>query len=378
MQKTTIYQDKKLKTSIILFILSALMIGFSVYLTRHYFELKFPTGLESKSLCNVNQFFNCDKTTLSLFGNILGVPIALFGFIVGVLIMGGLIVRNENYERTIYFTLAVNFIGCVILFSYSLFILKGLCPFCTLYYIVSGITFLYFFRKSKTMIPALSYLAVFAAIVLTIAVPVKMNIDTKENAQAAISTDVIKQFYTLANLGAPAIASEFKITNIPNAPIKMVIFSDFECPSCKALSEQIPKLMSRYEGKIDIQYFFYPLDNSCNPSMQRPLHQYACKAAYAASCMPLVDFAKTHDEIFQNQEKFEEGFLDKYVKSNNLESCIADPKTKERVVTLIKAADPFNVRSTPSYLINGAKIEGAIPLDQMYAIMDEILRRSGK
>jgi protein-disulfide isomerase/uncharacterized membrane protein len=378
MLKTTIYQDKKLKTSIILFILSALMIGFSVYLTQHYFELKFPTGLESQSLCNVNQFFNCDKTTLSLFGNILGVPIALFGLIVGVLVMGGLIIKNENYERTIYFTLVINFIGCLILFSYSLLILKGLCPFCTLYYIVSGITLLYFFRKSKTMNPALGYLAVFAVIVITIAIPVKLNIDTKKQAQAAISTDVIKQFYTLANLGSPGIASEFKITNVPNAPIKMVIFSDFECPSCKALSEQIPKLMSRYEGKIDIQYFFYPLDNSCNPSMERPLHQYACKAAYAASCMPLKDFAKTHDEIFHNQEKFEEGFVDKFIKSNNLETCVADPKTKERVVTLIKAADPFNVRSTPSYLINGAKIEGAIPLDQIYAIMDEILRRSGK
>ena len=96
MLKTTIYQDKKLKTSIILFILSALMIGFSVYLTQHYFDLKFPTGLESKSLCNVNQFFNCDKTSLSLFGNFLGVPIALFGVVIGLLVMVGLIVKMDD------------------------------------------------------------------------------------------------------------------------------------------------------------------------------------------------------------------------------------------------------------------------------------------
>ncbi len=65
MKRTTVYQDEKFNTTIIIFILSALMIGFSLYLNQHYFDLRFPNGLESKSLCNVNQFFNCDKTTLS-------------------------------------------------------------------------------------------------------------------------------------------------------------------------------------------------------------------------------------------------------------------------------------------------------------------------
>ncbi|MDD4973929.1 MAG: vitamin K epoxide reductase family protein [Bacteriovorax sp.] len=378
MLKTTIYQDKKLKTSIILFILSALMIGFSVYLTQHYFDLKFPTGLESKSLCNVNQFFNCDKTTLSLFGNILGVPLALFGVMIGLLVMVGLIVKNENYERTIYFTLAVNFIGCIVLFSYSLFVLKGLCPFCTLYYIVSGIIYLFFIRKSRTIIPAPGYLALFAVIVIVISGFTKMDIDSKAKAQSDVAGDLIKQYYSLPNLGNPKVISEFKIATAENAPIRMVIFSDFECPACKGLSELMPLIASRYNGKIDIQYFFYPLDNSCNPSMQRPLHQYACKASYVASCMPKQDFAKVHDEIFQNQDKFEAGFLDQYIKTNKLETCVADPKTKEKVVSLITAADPFNIRSTPSYLINGVKIEGGLPADQMYAIMDEILRRAGK
>ena len=352
------------------------MIGFSVYLTQHYFELKFPTGLESKSLCNVNQFFNCDKTTLSLFGNIAGVPIALFGILIGILLMVGLIVKNEDYERTMYLTLAANFIGCIFLLTYSLFVLKGLCPFCTLYYIISGLIFLFFYRKSKTMKPALGYLAAFAILFMVVGGFTKMNIDSKAKAQADVAGDLIKQYYTLPNLGAPKITSDYKIASSVNAPITMIIFSDFECPACKGLSELVPLIAARYNGKIDIQYFFYPLDNSCNPSVERPMHLYACKAAYAASCMPLQDFSKVHDEIFSNQDKFESGYLDRFIKTNKLESCIADPKTKEKVVALIKAVDPFNIRSTPSYLINGVKIEGVLPADQMYSIMDEILKRS--
>lgn len=378
MKQKSIYQDRSLNTTIILLVLSALMIGFSLYLTQHYFDLKFPTGLEGKSLCNVNQFFNCDKTTLSPISNIAGVPISIFGAIIGILAMLGLIVKNEDYERTIYFTLAVNFAGCVILFLYSLFVLHGLCPFCTLYYIISGLIFFMFYKKSSDIKPALGYLAAFAVVVLAISGLVKMNVDSKEHAQTAIAGDLIKQFYSLPDLGSPKVTSEFKIASAPNAPIRMVIFSDFECPACKALSELVPLLVSRYNGKIDIQYFYYPLDNSCNPSMERPLHQYACKAAYTASCMPVQDFAKVHDEIFHNQEKFEAGFLDQYIKANKLEACVADPKTKEKVVALVKAADPFNIRSTPSYLINGVKIEGVLPADQMYAIMDEILKRAGK
>lgn len=378
MYHSSVYNDKKINTTIIVLLLGALMLGFSLYLTQHYFDLRFPTGLESKSLCNVNSFFNCDKTTLSSAGNIAGVPISVFGAIIAALMMVGLIIKNEDYERTMYFSLAVNFIGCVGLFIYSLVVLKGLCPFCTLYYIISGLAFLYFVRKSHSWKPAPGYLVAFAVIVIAISALVKINVDNKIKAQDEIAGDLIKQFYSLPDLGSPKVASEFKIAAAENAPIKMVIFSDFECPACRALSEVIPQVASRYEGKIDIQYFYYPLDNSCNPSMDRPLHMYACKAAYVTTCMPKEQFAKVHDEIFANQDKLQSGYLDQYIKDNKLEACVSDPKTKEKVVELIRAADPFNIRSTPSYLINGVKIEGVLPPDQMFAIMDEILRRAGK
>lgn len=378
MYHSSVYQDKKINTTIIVLLLGALMLGFSLYLTQHYFDLRFPTGLESKSLCNVNSFFNCDKTTLSSASNIAGVPISVFGAIIAALMMVGLIIKNEDYERTMYFSLGVNFIGCVALFIYSLVVLKGLCPFCTLYYIISGIAFIYFVRKSSTWKPAPGYLVAFAVVAIALSALVKINVDNKLKAQDEVAGDLIKQFYSLPDLGSPKVPSEFKIASAENAPIKMVIFSDFECPACRALSEVMPQVAARYAGKIDIQYFYYPLDNSCNPSMDRPLHQYACKAAYVTTCMPKEQFAKAHDEIFANQDKLQSGYLDQYIKENKLETCVADPKTKEKVVELINAANPFNIRSTPSYLINGVKIEGVLPPDQMFAIMDEILRRAGK
>jgi protein-disulfide isomerase len=57
---------------------------------------------------------------------------------------------------------------------------------------------------------------------------------------------------------------------------------------------------------------------------------------------------------------------------------VEDPATKTKVQALIKAATPFNIRSTPSYLVNGVKIEGARPVDQLNIIFDEIIKRSAK
>ena len=374
--KKSIYQNASVNTIIALIVLAGLMVGFSLYLTQHYFDLRFPTGLEGKSLCNINSFFNCSKTTFSHLSNIAGVPIALDGVLIGILALAGLAVRNEDFERTMYFTLLVNGIGCAILFLFSLFVLHGLCPFCSLYYITSGLLLFLFFKKSTTFKPSLPYLAVFAVIFIACSLIMKNTVDEKEKAQREISSDLIKQYYSLPNLGSPSIASLYKIADHPNAPIKMVIFSDFECPACRALSEIMPQIVARYGEKIDIQYYYYPLDNSCNPHMERPLHQYACKAAYAATCMPSGAFSSVHDELFKNQDKFESGYLDEYIKNNKLENCIEKPETKNMVLTLIQAATPFNIRSTPSYLINGVKIEGALPIDQLNIIFDEILKRA--
>ena len=60
----------------------------------------------------------------------------------------------------------------------------------------------------------------------------------------------------------------------------------------------------------------------------------------------------------------------------SLTNCTKSKETKEGVVKIIGEAKRFNIVSTPTMLINGVKIEGGLPLDQIYIILDEILRRA--
>src|SRR5690606_1841996 len=99
----------------------------------------------------------------------------------------------------------------------------------------------------------------------------------------------------------------------------------------------------------------------------------ACRAAYLSVCLK-DKFAQVHDDIFANQEKLSTEWIDNYARKENVLDCVNAPETKAQVVALMKEAEPFGVQSTPTLLINGKKIEGMLPPNNMNIIFDEILK----
>ncbi|PIP96761.1 MAG: hypothetical protein COW00_17065 [Bdellovibrio sp. CG12_big_fil_rev_8_21_14_0_65_39_13] len=372
------YKSASMNIQILFVLASICMIAFSIYLTNHYFEIIFPMGLGSSTLCDINTFFNCDITTYSPFSNIAGIPISLFGLVMGSMLLIGYFFPTESVSSTLHFLLRVNLVGCVVLFLYSLFFLHGLCPFCTLYYISSAAAW---YSMHHTKVPAklvIKPLAIMSVVVLIASGLMWKVVDGKRDYQDKLATDLIRQFDSLPNLGAPAEDSAYRVASstpkFTDAVIQITKFSDFQCPACKMLSEILEKVAKRYAGKINIQYVFYPLDPTCNPNMTNPLHQYACKASYLAACLP-EKFPEVSHKIFANQNDLSDKWLLDYAKSENVLDCYQSPETKKKVMDLIALSNPFNIKSTPTSLINGIKVEGALPLKNLTAILDEIVRR---
>lgn len=74
-----------------------------------------------------------------------------------------------------------------------------------------------------------------------------------------------------------------------NAKIKIMEFTDFECPFCERAFPTVEALMKKYEGKISLEYRSYPL----------PFHPLAQKAAEAALCAgDQGKFWEMHDAMF--------------------------------------------------------------------------------
>lgn len=356
------------------------MIAVSIYMTNHYFVAIFPDGLEGAStLCDINSFFNCNKATLSGASNIAGVPISLFGLFVGIFTLVGYMFQGEKVEKTNFFMLGANAVGCLILFIYSLVGLGGLCPMCTVYYIFSWLAFFVYFKQSSFNGLDPKVTGIYAVVVLVFSGITFFYVSGKKEVQTQMADQMVKQYDSLQNIGRPKMDSLFHLAktteNFEDAPIQMVIFSDFQCPACKMLSDLTHEIIKKYEGKINIQYFFYPLDHNCNPEMKRPLHPLACQAAYLSYCLP-DKFGIVHDDIFANQSSLSLDWLQDYAKKENVHDCMKNANTKDKVVEMIKAAAPFGIRSTPTMLLNGVKVEGVIPLASLSPILDALVERA--
>lgn len=381
MQGSSFKENSTTLSQALLLFAGVCMVGLSIYLTTHYFNVKFPTGLGASSICDINSFFSCDTATHSTFSNIMGIPISIFGALMGCFVLVGFLFGGENFEGTNYFLLLINALGCLFLFLYSLIILGALCPFCSLYYLASWIAFGVLFKNSVIKRPDVKVLAGYAVVAAAISFVTYGSVQEKTEKTEKMAVAIVKAYDDLGTVGDPKVDSPYAMVKatekFADSPIRITKFSDFQCPACKMLSKVLHQVQKKYKGKVSIQYMFYPLDHNCNPSMKRPLHQYACQASYLASCLP-NKFPEVEEKLFLNQKNFSTKWMNDYAKEEGVTECMNSKETKAKVADYINQAGGFNVKSTPTFILNGKKIEGSLAVPQMYAIIDAILKRAEK
>lgn len=378
-EKRSVTLNGLVLTNAIFLGLSIIMILLGAYLTNHYYSVMFPSGIDSGTgLCNISEFWGCDSATKSGMGTILGVPTSIFAIVMGICGIFAAFANNEGFEKTMKTVLAINLAACVILFIYSLVVLGSLCPMCTVYYIVSALAFLVFFMKSDYGFgfdP--KALGVFAAILLIPSIGVALNIKGKVDNQSAQASSFVTQFNALKDYGTPSFESPYKLhmstEKFEDAPLRITIFSDFQCPFCASVATQFDDIMEEYKDTINVQYMFYPLDIACNKDMKRSLHAYACQAAYLAAC-DTEKFKEIHDYIFANQKDVNAANLTKWEKKFGLSGCFENADNQDVVQQTLDTGKFYKLRSTPTMVINGKKIEGGIDPVMLRAILDSIIK----
>jgi protein-disulfide isomerase len=171
--------------------------------------------------------------------------------------------------------------------------------------------------------------------------------------------------------------------------VLIVGFDDLECPYCAKMHEQLfPALTERYKNQVHIVYRDFPLD----------IHPWAMRAAIDTNCVGaqspagywnLVDYIHAHAAELGGDEKSlakandtldtlarDEGKRQK-LNADTLNACIVkqdDTAIKESV----KLGETLGVDATPALFINGEKIEGALPLEYVYRMIDSALIASGQ
>lgn len=148
------------------------------------------------------------------------------------------------------------------------------------------------------------------------------------------------------------ITSEAQLKGNASASAYLVEFSDFQCPSCKAAHPFVNEAMNKYKDNLLFAYRHFPLTQ----------HPFAEKAAIAAEAAGRQGkFWEAHDYLFTNQDKFSDEFLLSLGKALTLDETkftadFSDIALKNKVQQDLEAALALGVNSTPTFYLNGQKL----------------------
>lgn len=362
----------------ILFLISIGMITVSIYLTKHFFEANFPASIldGGSSLCSFNTFFNCDSASFSPIAHFFGVPTGTFGIVIGICLLLSLFISSERLESHTKLLLLANAIGCVFFLMYSVFKMGSICPFCSIYYVLSWSAFgiFYFYSSLNFNLNPIHFLWQIV-LLFTLGWPLSNNYYATKALHSKASENVIKEYESLADLGKPEINSNFYIHKSTNtAKVFISIFSDFQCPFCKKISEQMHEISRRFKDSVEINYYFFPLDGNCNSEVKNTIHPFACMAAEVASC-DQNKFLEIHNKIFENQDDLSDNYLEQLKKDFNLNQCPTHENFIKLIQEHVNVAKSYNVKSTPTFILNGKKIEGVVPTNHLSAVIQSLIKK---
>lgn len=160
-----------------------------------------------------------------------------------------------------------------------------------------------------------------------------------------------------------------RVTGAERKRLGMVIFSDFECPSCRRFARFLDeKIQPLFDGNIDLMFKHYPLNRDCNTHTKTKMHGNACVLLRLAEAARIVGgsdaFWKVHDYLFENQRRRDKLTPDAIVAEFGFDPAeyaraLQSEEIMERVAEDTALAASFGVRSTPTVFIYGRRVDGA-------------------
>ncbi len=161
---------------------------------------------------------------------------------------------------------------------------------------------------------------------------------------------------TIKTGGAPVMGNQ-------NAPIRIVIFSDFLCPYCRQTALYFKKHMPVWKDRVSVTFLNYPLDRLCNPRIDKGTHPGACWAALGGLCaQDQGKFWEYHDSVFQNPpdnptgQKMMEIAHGVGIDTTAMKACLTSREMRRRIQVQIDDARAIGVNGTPRIFINGKRV----------------------
>jgi len=177
-----------------------------------------------------------------------------------------------------------------------------------------------------------------------------------------------------------------------DAKVTIINFDDFECPFCSRMHSQLTQdVLKLYGDRVRIIYKDFPLSE---------IHPWAIHAAVDANCLAaqspdaywqFADYAHANQRQISGAEQkppFSQQFaaLDKSateiaqrlnLQAAPLQACIK-AQSPTAVLASLQEGIVLGVSATPSLFVNGERVDGAVPMTELQAIINRALRDAGQ
>src|SRR5262249_58973064 len=174
-----------------------------------------------------------------------------------------------------------------------------------------------------------------------------------------------------------------------DAKVVLVNYDDFECPFCSRMHQTLfPEILKEYGDRVLFIYKDYPIAE---------IHPWAIHAAVNANCLAtqnadaywdFADYIHAHKGEVDNEKTPDARFdrIDRMAQIQGqrhnvdvvkLQACIR-AQNQDEVKASMKEADDLGVSATPTLFINGQKIDGAVPISEIRAALDNALKDAGQ
>jgi protein-disulfide isomerase len=165
-----------------------------------------------------------------------------------------------------------------------------------------------------------------------------------------------------------------------DAPLTMVEFTDYQCPYCRRFQAEVwPRLKHDYidTGKLRYLARDLPLE----------FHSSAAPAAEAAHCAgEQGKFWDMHAALLAGEMDFASGGIERRARALKLDltrftECVTRKKYADLIAAHAREADAAGIDGTPGFIVgrasqgvlDGLRVEGALPYDEFAGLFNELL-----
>jgi protein-disulfide isomerase len=167
--------------------------------------------------------------------------------------------------------------------------------------------------------------------------------------------------------------------------VLIVKFSDYQCPACAQsyldYKEILARYAAKYPGAIKFVTKAYPLERECNSNLQRDVHPAGCESAVAVRLARLKGRGDAmEDWLYTNHATLTPESV--RMAARNIGEVTDYDAQYQAVLNQVKSevalGTVLGITRTPTFFINGVRLEGGLPPAYFELALQLELKKAGK